>query len=229
MEGLEDSLQFYNFPELDSRKIASNNGIDRLNAEIRRRSRVVGVFPSTAIIKPDKYEPVLNAAMIELAEHYRTAIIPARVRTPRDNNVVEGTVGYASRQIIATVRNQKFFSLEEMNAVVWDLTDKVNATDFKKKAGSRELLFKEIEQKELLPLPPKPFQPFGRATATVAPDYHIEYDAGFNSVSPKFIKSEVSVKASSVKVFIYHKGKLHAEHPRCRFNLKSRVFISRRA
>ena len=47
MEGLEDSLQFYNFPELDSRKIASNNGIERLNAEIRRRSRVVGVFPST--------------------------------------------------------------------------------------------------------------------------------------------------------------------------------------
>jgi transposase-like protein len=48
MEGLEDSLQFCNFPELDSRKIASNNGIERLNAEIRRRSRVVGVFPSTA-------------------------------------------------------------------------------------------------------------------------------------------------------------------------------------
>jgi transposase-like protein len=48
MESLEDSLQFYNFPELDSRKIASNNGMERLNAEIRRRSRVVGVFPSTA-------------------------------------------------------------------------------------------------------------------------------------------------------------------------------------
>jgi len=47
MDGLEDSLQFYNFPELDSRKIASNNGIERTNKEIRRRSRVVGVFPST--------------------------------------------------------------------------------------------------------------------------------------------------------------------------------------
>ena len=46
MEGLEDSLQFYHFPELDSRKIASNNGTERLNVEIRRRSRAVGVFPS---------------------------------------------------------------------------------------------------------------------------------------------------------------------------------------
>ncbi|WP_320130699.1 IS256 family transposase [uncultured Sphaerochaeta sp.] len=46
MGGLEDSLQFYDYPLLDSRKIASNNGTERANAEIRRRSRVVGVFPS---------------------------------------------------------------------------------------------------------------------------------------------------------------------------------------
>jgi len=46
MGGLEDSLQSYDYPLLDSRKIASNNGTERANAEIRRRSRVVGVFPS---------------------------------------------------------------------------------------------------------------------------------------------------------------------------------------
>ena len=36
-EGLEDSLQFYAFGELDARKISSTNSIERLNAEIRRR------------------------------------------------------------------------------------------------------------------------------------------------------------------------------------------------
>lgn len=45
LEGLEDSLQFYNFTELDSRKIASNNRIECLNVEIRRGSRVVEWFP----------------------------------------------------------------------------------------------------------------------------------------------------------------------------------------
>lgn len=122
-----------------------------------------------------------------------------------------------SRQIIAALRNQKFFSLEEMNSSIWNLMDKLNTTDFKKKDGSRALLFKEKELTKLLPLPPKPFQLFGRTTATVAFDYHIEYDRAFYSVSPKFIKSQVLVKASSHKVFIYHKDKLVTEHPRCRF------------
>ena len=44
--GLEDSLSFYDFPEVDKKRISSTNGQERLNMEIRRRSRVVGVFPS---------------------------------------------------------------------------------------------------------------------------------------------------------------------------------------
>ncbi len=45
-DGLEDSLAFYDFPEVDKKRISSTNGQERLNMEIRRRSRVVGVFPS---------------------------------------------------------------------------------------------------------------------------------------------------------------------------------------
>ena len=59
----------------------------------------------TATIKADRYEPDLNATMVELSEHYGTVTIPARVRKPRDKNVVENSVAFASTYIIAALRN----------------------------------------------------------------------------------------------------------------------------
>jgi len=45
-DGLEDTLQYYNFPEIDPRKISSTNILERLFREIRRRTKVAGIFPS---------------------------------------------------------------------------------------------------------------------------------------------------------------------------------------
>jgi len=86
-EGLEDSLQFYNFPEVDKRRISSTNVLERINREIRRRSRVVGVFPSVnsylrlivsylmeytedwsneyAYIKPDRFIQALESSLAQ--------------------------------------------------------------------------------------------------------------------------------------------------------------------
>ena len=47
----------------------------------------------------------------ELAEHYNTAIIPARVRAPKDKALVERTVGVISTFILAALRNQQFLSV----------------------------------------------------------------------------------------------------------------------
>jgi hypothetical protein len=172
----------------------------------------------TATIKSDKYEPELNTAMVELAEYYRTVVVPTRVRSPRDKNVVENAVGIASRHIIAALRNQRFFSLEDMNTEIWQRLDTLNAASFTKKEGSRQLLFDQVESKELLPLPSKPFELFERHTATVAPDYHIQFASAFYSVPPNYIKSKVLVKANPSLVRIYNqKGQLIAEHERALF------------
>jgi transposase-like protein len=64
-EGLEDSLSFCAFPKLDARKIASTNMLERLNEEIRRRTRVVGIFPN-----PDSYLRLVTTFLMEYAEDW---------------------------------------------------------------------------------------------------------------------------------------------------------------
>lgn len=62
-DGLEDSLAFYAFPMLDARKISSSNMIERLNREIRRRTRVVGIFPDES-----SYVRLVTTYLMEYAE-----------------------------------------------------------------------------------------------------------------------------------------------------------------
>ncbi|MFA5571233.1 MAG: IS256 family transposase [Sphaerochaetaceae bacterium] len=66
-EGLDDSLQFYQFSKIDHRKIASTNTLERLNREIRRRTRVVGIFPNS-----DSYVRLVSSLLIEIDEEWQT-------------------------------------------------------------------------------------------------------------------------------------------------------------
>ncbi len=64
-EGLEDSLSYYDFPEIDPKRISSTNGQERVNMEIRRRSRVVGVFPSV-----ESYVRLTICYLVEYSEDW---------------------------------------------------------------------------------------------------------------------------------------------------------------
>ncbi len=66
--GLEDSLQYYRFPEIDSRKFSSTNTLERFNKEIRRRSRVVDIFPSM-----DSYIRLVCCYLMEYSEDWESA------------------------------------------------------------------------------------------------------------------------------------------------------------
>jgi putative transposase len=78
-DGLEDSLSFYAFPELDARKTASTNMLERLNKEIRRRTNVVGIFPN-----PDSYLRLVTTYLMEYAEDWsvsRAYLNPQSIQT----------------------------------------------------------------------------------------------------------------------------------------------------
>jgi transposase-like protein len=64
-EGLEDSLQFYHFPEIDKKRISSTNVVERIVREIRRRSRVIDVFPTV-----DSYVRLVTCYLVEYSEDW---------------------------------------------------------------------------------------------------------------------------------------------------------------
>ena len=59
----------------------------------------------TGVIKNSRYASVLNRSYSEMAAHYDTAIVPARVEHPKDKPNVEGTVNHTATWICAALRN----------------------------------------------------------------------------------------------------------------------------
>ena len=167
----------------------------------------------TGVIKNTKNETVLNRSYREMAEHYGTAVIPARPRTPKDKAFVEGSVGVVSTWIIAALRNRQFFSLAELNEAVDEKLYEFNHKPFQKKEGSRAVAFEE-EKPFLLPLPAVPFELAVWKVATVQYNYHISLDKQNYSVPYEYIKQKVDVRLTSHTVEVFFEGNRIASHPR---------------
>lgn len=167
----------------------------------------------TGVTKHTKTELVLNRSYQEMAEHYGTAIIPARVYTPKDKATVEGTVGIISTFILAAIRNQKFFTLSELNAEIRERLHKFNHKPFQRKDGSRALLFAE-ERQFLLPLPENSYELSEWKKATVQYNYHIQADGHYYSVPYEYIKREVDVRLTRNVVEIFCDGDRICSHVR---------------
>ncbi len=91
----------------------------------------------TAVVHNKRWEdPQVNRSYHELAEHYGTAIIPARIRHPKDKPSAEGNVGHVSTWIIAALRDEQFFSLAELNKAIQEKLKAYNDRKFQKKRAA---------------------------------------------------------------------------------------------
>ena len=167
----------------------------------------------TGVITHTKKELILNRAYHEMAEHYGAAIIPTRVRAPKDKPTVESAVGNVSSNILAAIRNQKFFTLRELNEAIKDRLYTFNHKPFQKKDGSRATWFAE-EQESLLPLPQAPFELAEWRTATVAFNYHIGVEEQYYSVPFEYIKHLVDVRLTRTVVEVFLEGTRLCSHKR---------------
>ena len=85
-----------------------------------------------------RYEPDLNPSYQDFAEHYGVAILPARVRKPRDKAKVEVAVQGIERWILAPLRHQSFFSLADLNQALRANSSSTTSKPLSREAGTRQ-------------------------------------------------------------------------------------------
>jgi transposase len=168
----------------------------------------------SGINKADRYEPEANATYSDMAMHYQTAIIPARVYTPTDKAKVEEAVQNVERSILAKLRNRTFFSIYELNDAIKPLLAELNQRPFQKLPGSRCSLFETLEKPVLKPLPETRYIFAEWKKARTGIDYHIALNKHYYSVPYTLIKKELDVRFTVNIVEIFYKEKRVASHIR---------------
>lgn len=179
----------------------------------------------TGVVKNSRYETVLNRSYKELSEYYNTAIVPTRVEHPKDKAHAENSVNFASTWITAALRNEHFFSFDEIHRAVSDKLTELNERKFTGgRKGCRHSAFIEEESAFLKPLPFRPYE-----ISTWLPPLKVGYDYvvsdGLNKYSVPFdlIGKAVDIKLTTDTVEIYCKGNRVASHHRENKRLNSPV------
>lgn len=93
-----------------------------------------------------------------MAEYFGVAVVSAGVGKARDKAKVEVGVQNVERWILARLRNQKFFSLGELNRAMRELLKDLNSRPMEHFHQSRQELFAEIDRPALKPLPAAPYE-----------------------------------------------------------------------
>jgi transposase len=167
----------------------------------------------SAVTRPHRYEPDINATFAEMAARYGVAIMPARAYKPRDKAKAENGVLIAERWIIARLRDRGFCSLGEANAAIRACVAEINARPFQKLDGSRQLLFEQLDRPALRPLPATRCEFATWRKARVSIDY-VAADKHYYSVPYQLARQQVDVRLSAATVEIFRNSARVASHPR---------------
>ena len=168
----------------------------------------------SGVNKACRYEPDINPTYHDLARHYQTVVLPARVRKPRDKAKAEAGVLLVERWILARLRKHTFFSLAELNREITRLLQRLNTHPFKKLPGSRQSCFAQLDRPALKPLPPVPYELARWKKATVHLDYHVEVEGHYYSVPYRLVKKQVDIRYTATTVECLYLGERVASHPR---------------
>jgi transposase len=171
-----------------------------------------------SVVKADRYEPDINHVMESLANHYGCVVIPARSVHPKDKALVEDQVRLVYRRVFAPLRNTTFYSIEELNKAIQECMLKHNQRRMQQYSCTREERFLAIDQPNLQPLNPNPYQIEYETMLTVGNNSHVYLgrDKHYYSVPYKYIGRRTKVIYTRDMVSIYIDGEKVAVHSRDR-------------
>ncbi len=169
----------------------------------------------SAVSEPCAYEPTIQRTMSAMAEHYGTAVVPARPGKSRDKAKVEVGVQVAQRWILARLRNETHFSIESLNARIGELLEELNSRPMKRYGGlSRRDLFERVERAALRPLPETRYVCAVWRRAPVGSDYHAKVEGHFYSVPNALAHEDVEARLTATTVEFFYLGRRVASHVR---------------
>jgi len=168
----------------------------------------------SGVSKACHYDPDINPTYQDMAAHYGSAIIPARLRRPRDKSKAEVGVQIVEQEVLAPLRDRTFFSLAELNRAIFERLEQVNIRPFQKLPQSRYDLYLELDRPALKPLPPSRYEYAEILKARVNIDYHIEVRGHYYSVPFKLRREQVDVRLGARMVEVLHNGCRVAAHLR---------------
>ena len=142
------------------------------------------------------------------------AVVPARPRKPKDKAKAEAGVLLVERWILACLRNHQFFRLDELNAAIKPLLEKLNNRPFKKFNSCRAEMFETLDKPCLQPLPQHAYEFAEWLKARVAPNIHIRVFDHFYSVPYTLVKKEIEVRVTARVIEVFLKGRRVASHRR---------------
>jgi transposase len=161
-----------------------------------------------------RYESELNKTYLEMARYYRTAVLPTRVRAPRDKGPVENAVKQVENRVMAPLRDRQFHEFPELRQEALLALEGINTRPFQQIKGNRRELFETTEKQFLKSLPPSRYEFAWFKTVKVNFDYHVQWEGFYYSVPWEYARKEVEVRATGRTVEVFSGFERIAVHQR---------------
>jgi len=149
-----------------------------------------------------------------MADHYGTAIVPARVKKPRDKAAVESAVNTVNKRVIGYLLEETWTTLAELNEAIDERVFEVNHELRRADGTTRFELFAAEEAPELSALPDEPFEQVEWKELKVGRNYHVTADYQHYSTPYRLAGRVLRVRLTTGRVTVFDAQQVVAEHRR---------------